>query len=292
MSAASHVIGVDIGGTKIAAGLVSFPEATVSFEKRIASEVNIQFSLVALASEIANQATVTISGIGIGICELVDPSGNVMSNNAVECSTAEIIAQLSPIAPVRFEADVRAAALAEALYGAGQPFRIFLFVTIGTGISACLMVDGKPFLGARGATGTIASSPLPSLTAEEFTLEQAASGPGLVKRYVAVGGSANSAELVLKAASARDSLAIQVVDQGARALAATLGMLIGTLDPEALIIGGGLGLSEGRYRDTLLRELPKHIWWHGHQNIPIIIASLGPSGPIIGAAAAALHRMS
>ena len=61
--------------------------------------------------------------------------------------------ELSSIAPTIIEADVRAAALAEALFGAGKPFRNFLYVTVGTGISCCLMLDGAPYLGAHGAIG-------------------------------------------------------------------------------------------------------------------------------------------
>ena len=76
-----------------------------------------------------------------------------MSENCVAWKNVPVCAELASLAPTIIEADVRAAARAEAMFGAGKNFNQFLYVTVGTGISCCLMLGGKPFTGTRGATG-------------------------------------------------------------------------------------------------------------------------------------------
>ena len=101
-----------------------------------------------------------MEAIGVGICELVDCEGRIASANCIQWQDEPVQEKLSSIAPTVIEADVRAAALAESMFGAGKAFHNFLYVTVGTGISCCLMLDGTPYLGVRGASGTMASSPL------------------------------------------------------------------------------------------------------------------------------------
>ncbi len=161
-------IGVDVGGTKIAAGLVAFPHGEVRARRQIATAPArggeaIFADVLRLCEELTTAARAQdrrVDGIGIGVCELVDLDGNVVSENCIAWKNVPVREQLSKLAPACIEADVRAAALAEAMFGAGRPFKQFLYVTVGTGISCCLVLDGKPFTGAHGATGTMASSPL------------------------------------------------------------------------------------------------------------------------------------
>ena len=137
-------LGVDVGGTKIAAGVVAFPEGVVRARREIR-----------LVSELAAEACAAghpVQGIGVGVCEIVDRSGNIASANCLDWSSDSMRQRLSKIAPTVIEADVRAAARAEALFGAGRHARVFLYVTIGTGIASCLVIDSQPFTGARGAT--------------------------------------------------------------------------------------------------------------------------------------------
>src|SRR5207237_5967983 len=98
------------------------------------------------------------TAIGVGIAELVDHDGKIASNATIDWLNTPVSERLSAILPTRFEADVRAAARAEARFGAGAGAEIFLYVTVGTGISCCLIQNGQPYLGARGLTGTFASA--------------------------------------------------------------------------------------------------------------------------------------
>ncbi|MSU61814.1 MAG: ROK family protein [Pedosphaera sp.] len=291
-------IGVDIGGTKIAAGLVTFPDGQVRVRKIIPTLPKrggeaVLTDIEKLARDLMGEASLMnleAKGIGVGVCEIVDLSGQVASANCITFQGLPVRERLSRIAPTILEADVRAAARAEAMFGAGRGARVFLYVTIGTGIASCLVMDGHPFTGAHGATGTMASGPLPHLGVMRddpppASLEAFAAGPALVRRFNAIRGNAQSGQDVLAAASEGNVRAIEVVRTSGEALGASIGALINVLDPELVVLGGGLGMSEGLYRDTLINSARRHIWWEGHRNVPIVPAATGTDAGIIGAAA-------
>jgi glucokinase len=299
-------IGVDVGGTKIAAGLVTFPKGEVLERRQIPTLAArggdaIFADVLRLCDELnvaARAGDQSINGIGIGICELVDLAENVVSENCVAWKAVPVRERLSKLAPTVIEADVRAAAVAEASFGAGRPFKQFLYVTVGTGISSCLVVDGKPFTGAHGATGTMASSPL-SVRCDQCghvshqTLEEIASGPALVARFnQRRTAGAKSGQAVLAAVVAGDPEATDVVRSGGEALGATVGLLANVLDPEAVVVGGGLGLSEGLFWESFVASTRRHIYLEAYRNLPILRAATGPDAGLIGAAAAAWKKYS
>lgn len=297
---ASHVIGIDVGGTKISAGISVFPEGRALAKRTIATQPGrggraVLDDVLRLTCELASEAErwgSRVSSIGLGLCELVDRQGNIASENCIQWLDLPVREQLALIAPIVIEADVRAAALAEALCGAGKMFRHFLYVSVGTGISCCLMLDGRPYLGACGATGTMASSPL-SIPCEECghisrrTLEEISAGPALVARFNAIHGKAASGQEVLAAAATGDAGARQIVESASEALASQIGLLVNTLDPEAVIIGGGLGLSEGPYWEHFIAATRRHCWSSLHRELPILRAATGTDAGWIGAAARA-----
>ena len=299
-SAPFHAIGIDIGGTKIAAAIVSFPDGRVSERRRIATRSGR--GPEAVLSDVENlartlAADAKIDAIGLGICELVSPQGRVLSGNCIDWRNVPVIERLSAIAPsVAIEADVRAAALAEATFGAGRDLDCFLYVTVGTGISCCLVIDGKPFTGARGATGTMASSSLGHACPkcghnDHRSLEDIASGPGIGAAYgLAAGRTVRGAEEVLSAADAGDPVALRILAHAGDALGTAVGSLVNVTDPEAVILGGGLGLAGGVYRQRILDGARAHIWWDGHRDIPIVPAETGEDAGVIGAAVAAWRR--
>jgi glucokinase len=299
-------IGVDVGGTKIAAGLVTFPKGELVARRQIAAAPArggeaVFADVERLCEELsvaAEAQSLRVDGIGAGLCELVDLDGNVASENCIAWKGLPVRERLSRLAATVVEADVRAAALAEAMFGAGKPFKQFLYVTVGTGISCCLMLDGKPFTGAHGVTGTMASSPL-SVPCEQCghvnrrTLEQIASGPALVARFnQRHPAGADSGQAVMAAARSGDSDAVDVVRSAGETLGASLGLLLSVLDPEAVVVGGGLGLSDGLYWDSFIASTRRHIWSQAHRDLPILRAATGTDAGVIGAAAAAWQKYS
>lgn len=294
-------IGLDVGGTKIAGGVVCFPEGTVITHRTVGTRPSrggaavlddVEHLARSLAAE-AGALGLVVDAVGLGLCELVSARGEILSSNCVDWMLLPVRERLAAIAPAVLDADVRAAARAEALFGGGRPFRQFLYITVGTGIASCLMLEGVPFTGARGATGTMASSPV-CVPCEHCghpnrrTLEQLAAGPALVARYNELHpGGAGSGQDVLAAAAAGDRDAILVVRSAGEALESAIGLLVNVLDPEAVIIGGGLGLSEGLFWDEFIATTRRHIWSEVHRDLPILRAATGTNAGLIGAAAAA-----
>ncbi|MEP7358416.1 MAG: ROK family protein, partial [Anaerolineales bacterium] len=245
----------------------------------------------------AAAANLPVAGIGVSVCELVDLAGNVTSGQAVAWDSLPVQAEFARLAPAVVESDVRAHALAEAALGAGRGRRLCVFATVGTGISSCLVQDGQPYAGARGNALVLASSPLnlpcPVCGNTHWpALEEFASGPALVSRFNALGGrQATRAEEVLAAAEAGDAGAVDIVASAGQALGAALGWMVNILDPEIIIVGGGLGSAGGRYWDSLVRSVREHIWAEAGRGLPILPASLGPDAALAGAALTAARRV-
>jgi glucokinase len=127
----------------------------------------------------------------------------------------------------------------------------------------------------------------------EFVLETYASGPALARRYAEVtGSSVPDAETVISAANAGDQSAAQIVDSAADALGSALGWLVNVIDPEAIVVGGGLGLAPGKYRERLEQATREHIWNPGARTLPFLPAALGADAGLIGAALSAHHRVT
>ncbi len=158
------------------------------------------------------------------------------------------------------------------------------------------MQDGVPFPGARGNALISASSPLSAICTEcgaylEPILDDIAAGPALVARYNATGqANVHRAEEVMAAAASADPLAIEVVRTGGEALGNTLGFLVNVLDPEILIVGGGLGLAGGLYWRSFVSSTRRHIWSDTNRDLPILPAGLGVDSGLIGAATTAWRR--
>ena len=297
-------IGIDVGGTKIAAGLVD-PETGRTTGRRTMPTGSdrggaaVLADVEAVAGDLANEARArgrTVAAVGVGVPELVDPEGRIGSDHAFDWRALPVVGRLGEIAPATIEADVRAAALAEARFGAGQPFASFAYVSVGTGISSTLVLDGRPWPGARGAalvlsTGPI-SVPCPHCGGlEPFVLEEFASGPGLVRRHAELTGrAANGAEEVVAAAAAGEPEAVAVVETAAVALGSAVGFLVNVADPAAIVVGGGLGSAPGPFWDHLVAGTRRHVWNPEAQSLPILQARLGLDAGWIGAALAAVDE--
>jgi glucokinase len=300
----SCAIGLDVGGTKIAGGVVSFPSGRVLAKQVIPTlptrggKAVLDDSLALAKTLMAEAHTMglAVQGIGVGVAELVDLAGNVTSAHTIDWPGLSAQAAFSKLAPAIVESDVRAPALAEAMFGAGRSYRLFAYVTIGTGISYCLVQDGKPYAGARGNALVLTSGPLtfrcPGCGAvSQSIVEEIASGPALAAHYSQLSAvQVTKAEAVLAAVEAGDTIAIQTVETAAEALGSSVGFMINLLDPEAVIVGGGLGLAGGLYWDRFVSSTRAHIYAGATRVLPIQHASLGVDAGLIGAAATIFRR--
>ena len=299
-------IGIDLGGTKTAAGLVSFPDARLLAKELIPTlplrgGPAVLADTLALTRRLQSRAShlgLTVQGIGIGLAELVSLHGEITSEYLIKWRGLPVKEAFSQIAPTRIESDARAPAVAKALFGAGQNFRNFVYLTVGTGISYCLMIDGRPYRGSHGhailaATGTLTSQCGQCGHVQDQVLEEFAAGPSLARRYQeATGRPVTGGQDVTAAAAAGDADAEKIVRSASAALGNTVGFLINALDPEAVIVGGGLGLAGGLYWNNFIAATRAHVWSEVSRGLPIITAELGADAGLLGAAATVWHQGS
>ena len=220
-----------------------------------------------------------VAGVGIGVCELVSGDGRIWSEQTLPWRGLDVEGALGAVAPAVVASDVRAAALAEARFGAARGAGHVVYVTVGTGISFTLVVGGVPYAGARGGALTFGTVPL-ALGAD--ALEDVASGLALAR----LGGVAGAREL-LELAAAGDENAAAIVAHGARALGVGIAALVNLLDPAIVVIGGGLGSHPG-YRAAVAATAREAIFADEARELPIVPAALGPDAGVVGAALSAV----
>jgi glucokinase len=298
------MIDIDVGGTKIAAGLVDPSTGALSNRHEIPTLAGrggqaVLDDVVELATSLrdgARAAGYDCPALGLGICELVDAQGNVRSAQTVAWDRLPVQEIFNRVAPAVVEADVRAHALAEAYFGAGRQFNLFAFITVGTGISSTLVQAKQAMPGARGNALVLASAPLIVPCGEngeivEFILEEYASGPALLARYNAATGTAlvHGRELVERAA-AGDVPAQEILRTAGQALGNSLAFLANITDPEAIVVGGGLGVAGGLYWESMIHACRSAIYAEETRDLPIVQAELGADAGIIGAALSALKK--
>lgn len=260
-------VGLDVGGTKILCAAVELESGAVVAEERRATEparggAAVLADCVALVERLA--VDVPPVSVGIGICELVDRQGRAASAFTIDWLGIDIAGAFRHVAPARLESDVRAAALAEARYGAARGVsEPWLYVTVGTGISCSLVIDGVPYPGARGNALIVGAPPV----------EQVASGLALQERA----GVARAEELF------GDGRLADVAGNAAAELGIALAVLANALDPALIVVGGGLGLVTD-YREAAVEVMRPAIEAEATRLVPVIPAALGEQAGSIGAA--------
>lgn len=275
------VIGIDVGATKVAVALIDSASGRVQRSESFPTSLEggpqaVLAACIALCERFARSEPV--AAIGVGVCEIVSPDGAIRSACSIDWRDLEIVGSFSHIAPTRVESDVRAAAVGEAIYGAGRELASFLYVNAGSGTSSCLVIDGTPLVGTRGAAILIGAGPLEA--------EATAGGIGIAQRY-----GAPTAEDVSRASQAGDARASEILQSGGRALGEAIAFSVNLLDPEAVILGGGVGLNEGEYRAALEAGMRSHIWLEDTRDVPLLAAELGAQAGVVGAARAALDHV-
>jgi glucokinase len=265
----SLVVGIDAGGTKLAVGVVdpndgrvlNFREAPT---RRHRGGQAVLKDCLELSREVLRGRT--IAAIGVGVPELVSLEGRIQTSENWDWREDCFRHAIAEIAPLHIESDVRAAALAEARLGAGRALSSFLYVTIGTGVSHTFVVHGRLWRGARGNAIVTGAPPV----------ELVASGTALARQ-----ASTPSGKEVLAAPSFEP-----LVEAAAQALGTELAGLVNALDPEAVIVGGGLGLAPGFLQRVSARMRPQ-IYASATRDLAVHPSALGVRAGVIGAALSA-----
>ena len=272
----SCVLGIDVGGTNIRAGLFSQKSAAMHCIRTASTNASLASSqslarLAGLVRDVVEEGRasgLTARNLGIGIPELVGVNGRIESHCSLPWRAGEIRSCLGAYGNVTIVSDVMAASLAEARLGAGRGQPAFLYVTVGTGISCALVIDGKPIF---------------------EPLEARASGTGILRRAQALGLKESDAVAVCRTALAKPGMARTLVDEAATELAIHVAILANALDPTLVVLGGGLGCAIGRYWSSFRAALPRHTWGPHMRRLRVRRAQLGTAAGTIGAALCALE---
>jgi glucokinase len=312
-------LAIDIGGTKVAAGYVDSRgrilaeyRAPMSAHRRPQDGLQSVFDAVSGLQE--KFPSVKPACIGIGVPGWVDPKrGVLIAAVNIPCwknyPLARAISKHYRIRAV-ISNDANAAALAEAIWGAGKGHRNIIYVTLGTGIGTGFVCDGRIYTGWSGGAGegghvTIDSRGPLCVCGKRGCIEVYASGTGIARNAreqlaakphstsriieLAAGRLSNvSAEMVSEAAQEGDTLACQILEQTADCLAIWMGTVIDMIEPEVFIFGGGVGQLMMKYRGRIRQQLQKWAIAPRRKEVAIVEAKFGAQSALAGAAALCL----
>ncbi len=287
-------LGVDVGGSKIAAALANLETGEILTEIEVATarEQGGEAVLGRVAMVIrqilerSSALGISASGVGLGLPELVTRDGQVASAWNFDWLGLDLARELKLELPLVVDSDVRCGALAERRFGIGCQYRSFSYISIGTGISAVQCFDGRIHRGANGFAIHFGSNDLMPVTPDgrqiAFNLEAFASGAGLSAEFARRTGrkGVSARDLIEGRAGAEGKI---LADQATTALASYLGQMINLIDPEAMIIGGGLGTAPG-YLKALQTKIPQFIWAEKCRAMPIVPSAMAGRAGLLGAA--------
>jgi fructokinase len=292
---ATHRIGIDLGGTKTEI-VVLGPDGRAALRHRIPTPPGYAATLAALAGLVrdAEARLGVTASVGIGIPGVISPAtGLVKNSNTIALNghafDADIRAALGR--DVRVENDANCFALSEATDGAGAGLRTVFGVIIGTGCGGGIVVDGRIVAGRHRIAGEWGHNPLPWPTLEEIPgppcwcgqwgcLETLVSGTGLARDCD--GPEARDASGIPARAASGDRRAQAALDRHASRLARGLAQVVNLLDPDAIVLGGGLSNMAHLYEQ--LPGLMRRGVFSDVVSTPVLRARHGDSSGVRGAA--------
>ncbi|MFG2824752.1 ROK family protein [Kitasatospora sp. NPDC048365] len=258
----SHVAGVDIGGTKTSAALIGRGGEVGRTVTVPTPAADGPAAVLAAVADAVHRLGGDPAAVGVGSAGVIDPdSGYVLSATDAMPGWAgtDLRGGLHDLlgVPVAVENDVHAHALGEAWTGAATDTGTVLLVAAGTGIGGSLLIDGVVHHGARHVAGHVGHLAVPAAAGRPCTcggrghVEAVAAGPALHADYLAQGGHPAAGDLRAVAARAEqgDEIAVRTLERGATALGQALGGLANALDPDLVLVGGGVaGCGEAWWR--------------------------------------------
>jgi glucokinase len=313
----SYTVGVDVGGTKIAAGLVD-EDGRVLARERTESPATDPKEIVRTIGELVRAlvGTETVEAVGVSAAGFVDKARAMVvfaPNLAWRDEPLKRFLEEELELPVVVENDANAAAWGEFRFGAGEDVEDLLLLTVGTGVGGGIVIDGELVRGGFGMgaeVGHITMVPggvlcgcgnlgclesYGSGTAlVRMSRELAAASPELAQALVDRAGgdpSKITGPLVTQAAQEGDEFAIARLAELGDWLGQGVATLTAVLDPNVVVIGGGVGEAGELLLDPIRRSFESHVTARGHRPmLEIRQAQLGNAGGLIGVADLARRR--
>ena len=308
------VLGIDVGGTKIAAAVIAGSEVSHAVEHptSLASGETVIAGIVAAAEEVIAASGEAAQAVGVGVPSQIDfATGTVLGSVNIPLEGVALGRELSDRlgVPVYVDNDANCAGLAEAhLAEVGN----LVMFTLGTGVGGGVVIDGRIFRGATGLGAELGHQvvqydgpPCPGNCPNRGCLEALCSGTALEREAAAVAsdfpdspigraaqqrGRARGRDVVV-AAQGGDKYALHLLDRLGMFLGVGLASAINTFEPDEIVIGGGLSRAselflERAVREAQLRALPRLA-----ERVRIGLARAGANAGTLGAGLLALHEV-
>lgn len=298
MTSASHRWGIDLGGTKIEGVIIDssrLGESLFRLRRETGASQGYEHILSQIEGVISDLESA--SGltrppkIGIGTPGAIEPSSGRLKNSNTTCLNDQPILQdLERLtgSQILMANDANCFALAEALIGAAAGASVVFGVILGTGVGGGVVVNGHILPGMHGIGGEWGHNPLrgeshPCYCGRSGCIEGVIAGPSLERFYREQGGDAVRLPEISLRAQAGEKLAIQTLERLREKFAESIAAVINILDPDAIILGGGVGnlplLYEARTRESLLAHI-----FNKEVRTRILPPILGDSAGVFGAA--------
>lgn len=300
--ATTRAIGVDLGGTKVAAGIVTDEgsiAARLEQHTTVASEDALLAQLDALVEEL--QAGVDIAALGFGIPSRIDQRrGRAVASVNVPLMNVDFRDRMRKRhgLPVAIDNDGNAAAIAEWHTGAARGANHIVMLTLGTGVGGGLILGGVPYRGATGSGAELGHIVVevdgpPCRCGGRGHLESFATG--LAADALArdrIGPESNAHDLVRRAREG-EAEALELLAGIGRYLGAAIATFVNALEPELIVIGGGFGEAAGEFLLGSAREvIAQDALPPGRDTLRIVEAQLGADAGVIGAGLIAFEALA
>lgn len=297
MTEQAHYLGVDIGGTKTAAAVVAPDGQTIGLTQVPTPAIHGPAAVIDTALHAArtalSQCRSPVIGCGVGTAGVVGADGLITHATSalpgwVGTNLAAAFGRSLSI-PVVVLNDVHAAAVGEGLHGAAAGFDPALVVAVGTGIGGGILHNGELVVGASGSAGSIGHLPIAGASPRRCPcggwdhLEAYAAGPAIEAQYAAIARKPAGLPAIAANARAGEQAARSVIDEAATILGRALGAAANILDPEVIVIGGGVAALQDLITEPILRELAAEAL-PGPGRTQLRFTTLGATAVILGAA--------
>ena len=289
----SRVIGVDVGGTKILAAVVS-RDGSVGARVERPSEHSSQDALLGELDSMVEElqrGDAGVRALGFGVPSRIDQrAGRAIKSVNIPLEGVDLRDRMRERhgLPVAIDNDANAAAIGEWQAGAARGARYVVMLTLGTGVGGGLILDGKPYRGATGSgaeLGHIVIDPdgPPCGCGGHGHLESLAAGPAADRVARSLYGAESNAHELVRRGQAGDGEAVEALAGIGRYLGAGIASLVNIFEPELVVVGGGFGaageLLLGPAREVLAVEGLEP----ARDTVRIVQAELGAEAGVIGA---------
>src|SRR5688500_3277490 len=272
------IIGIDLGGTNVRAGLVENGRVLQIYQSELSEKNSLQSTLNQLFSSISSFAKYDVKGIGIGVPSIVDTKKGIVYDvvNIPSWKKDELknILEEKFSIPTYINNDVNCLALGEKLFGQASSFSSIVTIAIGTGLGAAIVIDGKLYEGLQCGSGVIGYIPYLDKNLEFY-------GSGTIFETFST-----TAHAAYTAALNKDESALQMWASYGYHLGQVMKIVLYTYAPEAIIIGGGLSNAFPFFETAMYQSMDDFIYPGMLKKIRILPSSLKDIA-ILGAAAIA-----